>query len=82
MKELQAMIKSSRIAHDGCPVMSWQMGNVVAHTDNKDNVFPRKQTPDDKIDSVVALIMAVSRAMLGEQPSAESKYNEQPLVVL
>jgi hypothetical protein len=32
-----------RIEHDGCPVMTWMVGNVVALADAKDNVYPRKE---------------------------------------
>jgi hypothetical protein len=35
--------------------------NVVAHTDVKDNIYPRKERPENKIDGIVALIMALSR---------------------
>jgi phage terminase large subunit-like protein len=36
---------------------------VVAHTDVKDNIYPRKERPENKIDGIVALIMALSRAI-------------------
>ena len=42
--------------------MTWMMSNVVAHTDAKDNIYPRKEFPENKIDGVVALIMAINRA--------------------
>jgi phage terminase large subunit-like protein len=37
--------------------------NVVAHTDVKDNIYPRKERAENKIDGIVALIMALSRAI-------------------
>ncbi len=37
----------------------------LAHVDKKDNVFPNKERPENKIDGIVAEIMALSRAMLG-----------------
>lgn len=82
MKELHAWVKSRRIVHDGCPVMAWQMSNVVAHEDAKENIYPRKEVPDNKIDSVVALILAVSRAMVGVSPAAETVYNDRGLIIL
>jgi phage terminase large subunit-like protein len=36
---------------------------VVAHLDAKDNIYPRKERPENKIDGIVALIMALSRAI-------------------
>jgi phage terminase large subunit-like protein len=37
--------------------------NVVAHLDAKDNIYPRKERAENKIDGIVALIMAISRAI-------------------
>ena len=42
------------------------MGNVVAKLDAKDNIFPRKERYENKIDGVVALIMALGIATSGE----------------
>jgi phage terminase large subunit-like protein len=39
------------------------VSNVVAHLDAKDNIYPRKERPENKIDGIVALIMALSRAI-------------------
>ncbi len=37
---------------------AWQMSNVVCHRDQKDNIYPRKERDDNKIDLPVATIMA------------------------
>ncbi|MDJ0806441.1 MAG: terminase large subunit [Gammaproteobacteria bacterium] len=63
MYELEAAITSGRFHYDGNPVLTWMMSNVVAKTDAKDNIYPRKQKPENKIDGVVALIMAIGRAI-------------------
>lgn len=63
MKELDALIKSASIEHDGNPCMSWMMGNVTAKTDANDNVFPRKERPEAKIDGPAALINALARGV-------------------
>ena len=67
MKELGARILSGKVKHDGNPVLSWMMGNVVARLDAKENVYPRKVREENKIDGSVALIMAVSRKILAAQ---------------
>ena len=59
LKELLALIAEKRIHHNGDPVMAWAMSNLVGHTDAKDNIFPRKERPENKIDPVVALLMAM-----------------------
>jgi phage terminase large subunit-like protein len=68
MKELDALTKARTIAHGGCPVMEWEMSNVVAAADKKDNVYPNKPMGQDhlKIDNPVALISALGVAMSGE----------------
>ena len=40
------------------------ISNVVAQLDAKDNIYPRKERPENKIDGPVALIMALSRAIV------------------
>lgn len=65
MKELEAAIESGRFHHDGNPIMTWCIANVIGKTvpGNDDIVRPIKQGNDNKIDGAVALIMAVGRAM-------------------
>ena len=46
------------------------IGNVVGHYDAKENVYPRKERPENKIDGAIALIMALGRHMVAaQQPS-------------
>lgn len=66
MKMLDGLIRAGLIRHDGDPVMTWMVSNVVAKVDAKDNVYPRKERPENKIDGVVSLIMALGRAMNGD----------------
>ena len=63
MKYLDAVIRSKTIQHNDDPIMTWMISNVVAKTDAKDNVYPRKERDENKIDGVIALIMALSRCM-------------------
>lgn len=67
MKELDALTRAGAIAHGGCPVMEWQINNVVAKVDKKDNVYPDKLRAEAKIDNTVALIMALGTAMTREE---------------
>ena len=63
MKTLEALVLQKKLVHDGDPVLAWMASNVVAHTDVKDNIYPRKERAESKIDGIVALIMALSRAI-------------------
>lgn len=66
MKEIEAAAKGGRLHHNGDPVLAWMVSNVTAKEDAKENIFPRKDVPENKIDGLVALIMAVARAMHDE----------------
>lgn len=68
MKLLEALIVSGRIHHDGDPVLTWMLSNVVGHLDVKGNVYPRKERPENKIDGAVTLIMALGVATRQQQP--------------
>lgn len=78
MKELEAAIESGRFHHDGNPIMTWCIGNVVGKTipGNDDVVKPVKEQAENKIDGAVALIMAVGRAMLYEKEDTLSDHIE------
>lgn len=75
MKELEALTLTKRLHHDGNPVMRWMVSNVVCHRDAKDNIYPRKERPENKIDGPVAALMALNRAMLA--PAQAVSYLER-----
>jgi phage terminase large subunit-like protein len=64
MKSLEALVKSGQFHHNGDPVLAWAMSNVTVKEDANDNIFPRKERPENKIDPASALINAMSRAIL------------------
>jgi len=82
MKELEAAITAGRFHHDGHPLITWCLSNVVGKNipGNDDVVRPTKETNDAKIDGAVALIMAVGRAMLAEDET--SVYETEELLIL
>jgi len=72
MKEVEAAILARRLHHNGDPVFTWAMSNVIAREDNNENVFPRKDMTGknkQKIDPQSALLNAINRAMVA-QPTA------------
>jgi len=73
MKELNALMRQGRLHHNGNPVMRWMVSNVVGHYDVKDNIYPRKERPEHKIDGVVAAIMAMNRAMNRAPPPPQPR---------
>jgi len=63
-KELERLILSRELRHDGNPVLRWCMNNVMIETDAGGNIKPSKQKSSEKIDGCVALIMAIGRAIV------------------
>jgi phage terminase large subunit-like protein len=67
MKQLEALVLQGKLEHDGNPVLTWMISNVVCHRDAKDNIYPRKERNENKIDGAVALIMALARIVHRQQ---------------
>jgi phage terminase large subunit-like protein len=63
MKELQKLVVEANLSHGGHPVLSWMADNVVARVDPAGNIKPDKEKSVEKIDGIVALIMALDRAL-------------------
>ena len=72
MKQLEALVLQGKLVHDGNPMMTWMISNVVCHRDVKDNIYPRKERDENKIDGPVAAIMALGRAF--RPPPAPDEY--------
>lgn len=81
MKLLESLVLEGRIHHDANPCLDWMLCNVVAHLDAKDNIYPRKERPENKIDGAVALIIALSRYVESEEQSEDfSNFAEMAVI--
>lgn len=65
MKEVEALVLQRKLAHGDCPILTWMASNVVAKLDAKDNIYPNKERPENKIDGIVGLIMGIRQAISG-----------------
>jgi phage terminase large subunit-like protein len=81
MKHLDALISEGKFHYNGDPVLAWMFSNVVAHFDIKDNVFPRKERDENKIDGVVALLMCLGRAMVADSEPGSIYEKRGPIFV-
>jgi phage terminase large subunit-like protein len=59
------------IRHGGNPLMRWEIDNFAVAMDPAGNVKPDKANAGDKIDGVVALIMALARAIANQPEDTE-----------
>lgn len=64
MKALEVAIAEGRLGHGNHPVLNWMADNLVARMDPAGNVKPDKNASSEKIDGMVALVMAYHRASL------------------
>ena len=78
-KEFYKLLMEGRIIHGGNPVMRWMAGNVVVDRDPAENIKPTKAKSAEKIDGIVAAIMALDRCIRHEEQS--SVYDERGLMV-
>lgn len=79
-KEFYRLLMEGRIIHGGNPVLRWMAGNVVIDTDPAGNIKVTKAKSKEKIDGIVATIMALDRCIRQEGQSG-SVYDERGLLV-
>jgi phage terminase large subunit-like protein len=63
-KEFEKLLLAGRLAHGGNPVLRWMASNVAVKQDPAGNVKPDKAASTERIDGIVAAIMAVGRATM------------------
>jgi len=66
MMDLEGLVLSRKIKHDGDPVLSWMFTNVKAQRKPGDLIVPIKDSDEKKIDGVIGLLMCIHRAMKAE----------------
>lgn len=71
LDEMVTAVKDGRFHHDGNPMTTWCMSNMVARPAKKGLVSPIKQKPHQKIDGAIAAIMAMARAASLPEPEGE-----------
>jgi len=82
MKEVEKLVFEKKLAHGDCKVLTWMASNVVAKIDAKDNIYPRKERNENKIDGIVALIMAIGRCMSVEpEDGSFDEFIQNPVIV-
>lgn len=82
MKELEAAVYDGRLHHDGHPVLTWCISNVVTRETGSGNyTMPDKKKTESKIDAAIALLLAQYPAMLAAGPQ-RSVYEERGLLTV
>jgi phage terminase large subunit-like protein len=60
-KALEAAILSRTLRHNGHAVLRWCIGNVALEMDAAGNIKPSKKASTERIDGVIALVMAIDQ---------------------
>jgi phage terminase large subunit-like protein len=79
-KELLRLVQDGKLAHGGNPVLRWMADNLVVSTDPAGNVKPNKEKSREKIDGIVAGVMALDRAV--RHGSDKSVYEGRGVLML
>ena len=73
-KQLEVLVRTSKLWHDGDPVLRWALGNVELKMDPAGNIKADKQKSGGKIDPIVAMIMGIGEHM--KSPAEDEGYFE------
>ena len=66
-KTLEILLGEERLRHGGHPILRWMADNVVVRSDASENIRPDKDKSTEKIDGIVALVIAIAAATREEQ---------------
>lgn len=62
-REFERLLGVKRLRHGGQPVLRWMVDNVTVFQDSVENIKPDKKKSSEKIDGVVATVMAIHEYM-------------------
>lgn len=79
-KELLKLIVSKQLRHGNNSVLNWMADNMAVKNDPAGNIKPDKEKSTQRIDGIVALIMALDRAI--RNVHAGSVYEERGLIAV
>lgn len=66
-KRFYELLMEGKMVHGAHPVLRWMAGNVVVDTDPAGNIKVTKRRSPDKVDGIVAAIMALDRCIRHEE---------------
>lgn len=67
--------------HDGNPCVAWQAGNLIVDRNNRGESMPDKSNGNNKIDVMVALLMAFSECLYHQDEAVDGYYLKNSLAL-
>ena len=74
-KRLDEFVAQALLCHGNDPVLNWMAGNLVFRHGRNREVRPDKDAASEKMDGMVALIMAIARLIV--QPREDDAYTAE-----
>ncbi|HUN14227.1 MAG TPA: terminase large subunit [Alistipes sp.] len=81
-KEFEKLVLTGKIEHFGNPVLRWMLASTVVKTDPAGNIKPDKEKSMQKIDGIVAAIMALGEWMTAQANDERNPYENRGLLTL
>lgn len=82
-KQLETLVLSQKLEHFGHPVLRWMLASTVMMIDPAGNIKPNKAKSTQKIDGIVASIMALGEFMTAQaNKEQENPYEKRGLRTL
>lgn len=81
-KEFEKAVLTGKVEHFGNPVLRWMLSSTVVKTDPAGNIKPDKEKSTQKIDGIVAAIMALGEWMTAQANDESNPYENRGLLTL
>ena len=81
-KEFYKILMEGNMVHGGHPVLRWMAGKVVIDTDPAGNIKVTKARSKEKIDGIVAAVMALDRCIRNQVQKQGSVYDERGILFI
>ena len=81
-REFEKLVLTGRIEHFGNPVLRWMLASTVVKSDPAGNIKPDKERSTQKIDGIVASIMALGEWMTAQAADERNPYENRGLLTL
>jgi phage terminase large subunit-like protein len=78
-KAFEGAVINGEINHQGNPILRWMASNVVVETDAAGNIKPSKSKSTERIDGIVAAVMAMG--VMGQDQGTSVYATEKPFYV-
>lgn len=80
--QVENLVLEGKLVHDGNPVMAWMVSNLVVKVSKFNELMsPTKERPENKIDGVISMLMALGRALQQDHSASLDDFLKNPIIV-